>query len=59
MPQFSIYDDGDQIETVKAALKTSVSIPSTTQPRRLRARISAAKSQLISPRRFAEREPHL
>jgi DNA helicase II / ATP-dependent DNA helicase PcrA len=49
MPQFSIYDDGDQIETVKAALKNLGLDPKLYQPRRLRARISAAKSQLMSP----------
>ncbi len=49
MPQFSIYDDGDQIETVKAALKSVGLDPKLYQPRRLRARISAAKSQLMSP----------
>src|ERR671912_1011786 len=49
MPQFSIYDDGDQIETVKAALKSLGLDPKLYQPRRLRARISAAKSQLMSP----------
>ncbi len=52
MPQFSIYDDGDQIETVKAALKNVGLDPKLYQPRRLRARISAAKSQLISPDEF-------
>ncbi|HEX5992848.1 MAG TPA: UvrD-helicase domain-containing protein [Thermomicrobiales bacterium] len=49
MPQFSIYDDADQIEAVKAALKTLGLDPKLYQPRRLRARISAAKSQLMSP----------
>src|SRR4051812_48752495 len=52
MPQFSIYDDGDQTETVKAALKNVGLDPKLYQPRRLRARISAAKSQLISPDEF-------
>ncbi len=49
LPQFSIYDDGDQVETVKAALKSIGLDPKLYQPRRLRARISAAKSQLITP----------
>ncbi|MBA2595397.1 MAG: UvrD-helicase domain-containing protein [Chloroflexia bacterium] len=49
LPQFSIYDDGDQVETVKAALKSVGLDPKLYQPRRLRARISAAKSQLIPP----------
>src|SRR3954462_9324202 len=49
LPQFSIYDDADQIETVKAALKTLGLDPKLYQPRRIRARISAAKSQLMSP----------
>ena len=49
LPQFSIYDDGDQIENVKAALRTLGLDPKLYQPRRIRARISAAKSQLMSP----------
>jgi DNA helicase-2/ATP-dependent DNA helicase PcrA len=49
LPQFSIYDDADQIDIIKAAL-TSLGIdPKMYQPRRVRARISAAKSQLMSP----------
>src|SRR5215218_9511929 len=54
MPQFSIYDDGDQIETVKAALKSVGLDPKLYQPRRIRARISAAKSQLMSPDEFRD-----
>ncbi|MCD6029716.1 MAG: UvrD/REP helicase [Thermomicrobiales bacterium] len=49
LPQFSIYDDGDQVETVKAALKNIGLDPKVYQPRRIRSRISAAKSQLITP----------
>ncbi len=49
LPQFSIYDGDDQIETVKTALKNIGLDPKVYQPRRIRARISAAKSQLITP----------
>jgi DNA helicase-2/ATP-dependent DNA helicase PcrA len=49
LPQFSIYDGDDQIETVKSALKNIGLDPKVYQPRRIRARISAAKSQLITP----------
>ena len=52
LPQFSIYDDGDQVETVKSALKNIGLDPKVYQPRRIRARISAAKSQLITPDEF-------
>ncbi len=48
-PTFSIYDDADQIETVKQAM-TAVGIdPKTYQPRRMLSRISAAKSALFVP----------
>jgi DNA helicase-2/ATP-dependent DNA helicase PcrA len=49
LPQFSIYDDADQLETVKAALSSIGIDPKIYQPRRVRARISAAKSLLMSP----------
>ena len=49
LPQFSIFDDGDQLETIKAALTALSLDPKLNQPRRFRARISAAKSQLLTP----------
>jgi DNA helicase-2/ATP-dependent DNA helicase PcrA len=49
LPQFSIYDDADQIEIVKAALLALKLDPKLYQPRRLRARISNAKSQMMLP----------
>jgi DNA helicase-2/ATP-dependent DNA helicase PcrA len=49
MPSFSIYDGDDQISVAKAALTTVGVDPKIYQPRRILARISAAKSQLILP----------
>jgi DNA helicase-2/ATP-dependent DNA helicase PcrA len=49
LPQFSIYDGADQVETVKAALKVVGLDPKLYQPRRLLSRISGAKSQLMTP----------
>ncbi|MFN8592835.1 MAG: UvrD-helicase domain-containing protein, partial [Thermomicrobiales bacterium] len=49
LPQFSIYDDADQIDIAKAALSTLDLDPKLYQPRRILSRISAAKSQLVSP----------
>ena len=49
LPQFSIYDDADQIDLVKTALAAQSLDPKLYQPRRILARISAAKSQLLSP----------
>jgi DNA helicase-2/ATP-dependent DNA helicase PcrA len=49
LPQFSIYDDADQTDVVKAALAAQSLDPKLYQPRRLLARISAAKSQLLTP----------
>ena len=49
LPNFTIYDDADQIAIVKAAITAVGADPRFYPPRRVRARISAAKSQLISP----------
>jgi DNA helicase-2/ATP-dependent DNA helicase PcrA len=49
LPQFSIYDDADQVDIVKRAMTTVGIDPKTYQPRRLLSRISNAKSQLILP----------
>ncbi|MCC7023468.1 MAG: UvrD-helicase domain-containing protein [Thermomicrobiales bacterium] len=49
LPQFTIYDTADQAEIVKAALTSLGLDPKLFQPRRILGRISAAKSQLITP----------
>jgi DNA helicase-2/ATP-dependent DNA helicase PcrA len=49
LPNFSIYDSDDQIGVVKSALSSLGVDPKIYQPRRVLARISAAKSQLILP----------
>ncbi len=49
LPQFSIYDDGDQVDTLKSALSGMGLDPKLYPPRRLLSRISGAKSQLILP----------
>jgi DNA helicase-2/ATP-dependent DNA helicase PcrA len=52
MPNFLIYDDGDQGDLVKGALKTANLDPKQYAPRRMLSRISAAKSQLLGPAEF-------
>ena len=49
LPNFSIYDSGDQADVVKSAMTTLGIDPKMYQPRRVLGRISAAKSQLILP----------
>jgi DNA helicase-2/ATP-dependent DNA helicase PcrA len=49
LPNFTIYDDADQIDIVKAALSSIGIDPKLYQPRRVLARISAAKSLLMTP----------
>ncbi len=53
-PRFTIYDDADQMETVRQALKALNLDPKQFAPRPILSRISAAKSQFISPARFSE-----
>ena len=53
-PRFTIYDDGDQIDTVKQALKQLNLDPKQFAPRPILSRISAAKSQFIDPVLFTE-----
>ncbi len=53
-PHFTIYDDGDQMEAVKQALKALNLDPKQFAPRPILSRISAAKSQFIPPERFSE-----
>ena len=53
-PRFSIYDDGDQIATVRAALKEMNLDEKQHPPRVILSRISNAKSELKGPHHFAE-----
>ncbi len=53
-PHFTIYDDADQMEAVRQALKALNLDPKQFAPRPILSRISAAKSQFIPPERFAE-----
>ncbi len=54
LPNFLIYDDGDQIELAKQAIKAVDLDPKKVAPRRILSRISAAKSQLISADELAD-----
>jgi len=53
-PRFTIYDDADQIDAVKQALKALNLDPKQFAPRPILSRISAAKSQFVAPEAFAE-----
>ncbi|HEU5423391.1 MAG TPA: UvrD-helicase domain-containing protein [Nitrolancea sp.] len=53
-PRFTIYDDADQIETVKQALKALNLDPKEFSPRGILSRISSAKSRFVRPEQFAE-----
>jgi len=53
LPNFLIYDDGDQIDTMKQAIIANGLDPKQVAPRRMLSRVSAAKSQLIGPSDFA------
>jgi DNA helicase II / ATP-dependent DNA helicase PcrA len=53
LPNFLIYDDSDQIDTVKRAIVAIGLDPKHVAPRRMLARISAAKSLLLGPDEFA------
>ncbi len=52
LPNFLIYDDADQIEIAKRAVKAVGLDPKLVAPRRMLSRISAAKSMLIGPDEF-------
>lgn len=52
-PNFVIYDDGDQMEVAKQAVKNAQLDPKQVQPRRMLSRISAAKSQLMTSEELA------
>ena len=49
LPNFLIYDDGDQVELAKRSIVAIGLDPKQLAPRRMLSRISAAKSMLLSP----------
>ena len=53
LPNFLIYDDGDQMDLAKKAVIAVGMDPRQLAPRRMLSRVSAAKSMLISPSEFA------
>ncbi|MGB3304683.1 MAG: UvrD-helicase domain-containing protein [Thermomicrobiales bacterium] len=53
LPNFLIYDTGDQMETAKRAIVTIGQDPKQVAPRRMLSRISAAKSALMTPDELA------
>jgi DNA helicase-2/ATP-dependent DNA helicase PcrA len=56
LPNFLIYDDADQIGVAKQAITAIGQDPKKVAPRRMLARISAAKSQLFTPAEYRESE---
>ena len=52
-PNFVIYDDGDQMELARSAVKNAGLDPKQVAPRRMLSRISAAKSTLMTPDELA------
>ena len=50
---FVIYDDGDQMEVAKTAIRNAGLDPKQIVPRRMLSRISAAKSVLMTPEEVA------
>ena len=56
LPNFVIYDDADQMGIAKAAIIAIDQDPKKIAPRRMLARISAAKSQLFTPEEFRNSE---
>ena len=54
LPNFLIYDDGDQLELAKRSTAAAGIDPKQVPARRMLSRISAAKSQLISAQELAE-----
>jgi DNA helicase-2/ATP-dependent DNA helicase PcrA len=56
LPNFVIYDDADQIGLAKAAISEIGQDPKKIPPRRMLARISAAKSHLFTPGEFRASE---
>lgn len=53
LPNFLIYDDADQVESVRRAIVAIGQDPKQVTPRRVLSRISAAKSMLMTPAEFA------
>jgi DNA helicase II / ATP-dependent DNA helicase PcrA len=53
-PRFTIYDDADQQDTIKRALKELKLDPKHFAPRPILSRISAAKSHFIGPETFSQ-----
>jgi DNA helicase II / ATP-dependent DNA helicase PcrA len=53
-PRFTIYDDADQMDAVRRALKSLNLDPKHYAPRPILSRISAAKSQFVGPDEFAQ-----
>lgn len=53
-PTFTIMDDSDQIDTVRAAMKTLEIDPKRYQPRQILNLISKAKEQLVGPQEFGK-----
>ncbi|MEA2523277.1 MAG: ATP-dependent helicase UvrD/PcrA [Thermomicrobiales bacterium] len=53
LPNFLIYDDADQIDTMKQAIVANSLDPKQVAPRRMLSRVSAAKSMLLGPSEFA------
>lgn len=51
---FVIYDDGDQMELARTAVRNAGLDPKQVAPRRMLSRISAAKSILATPDEFAD-----
>src|SRR6185436_2013424 len=51
-PHFAIFDDGDQIETVRKILRDMEIDEKRFPPRSFLSAISAAKSELVSPRQY-------
>jgi DNA helicase-2/ATP-dependent DNA helicase PcrA len=56
LPNFLIYDDADQIGLAKQAIATVGQDPKKIAPRRMLSRISAAKTQLLTPAEFMQSE---
>jgi DNA helicase-2/ATP-dependent DNA helicase PcrA len=54
LPNFLIYDSGDQVETARRAIVTIGQDPKQVVPRRMLSKISAAKSVLMSPDEMGE-----
>lgn len=54
-PRFAIYDDGDQVDLVRRVLREMEIDEKRFPPRSFLGNISAAKSELISPREYERR----